>query len=403
MRPSLPKAAAIAAILFSASAPADEIPTTVLTRQRSVEVSPPGPWGTLEFYQIPLSLPPEHIPLLRIPSQQTVWRLPLNSSDELRAAFLGAGLTETETDAALAGARVLADAAMARVFPADDAIYRLSPETREKVYSLLAAQSENPSHARPIYLNSRNLSLWFEGSGIPISAVEDVAQLAYPTPSGRGYFFADLPFTLRNAQSTDEERRIMQAMMRRPALVVRLQLSTDSPIEQMRDYWSSGFRNKAVRPLLESSIASVGTGKIDIAHLLPATPRQYLNRFPGPADGIGGRYPDWFWTCYNFFSFNPRDVYADSPERDAILIREFERAAPPLQFGDMLVLESGSRFVHGCVHIADDIVFTKNGPDIFSPWILMKLDDVVAFHDLGGDVSLSVYRRREAPVQGVWR
>jgi hypothetical protein len=383
------------ALLLSVSASADDPATTVLSRARELEVSAPGPWGTLEFYQIPLSIPRSYLPLLRTPSQQTEWNVPVDTVEDLRRLFLEGGLSETEVEGALAGSKVLANRGSARVFPSEDALFGMAPMTRQRLYALLAREEGNPFHARPLYLNTSNLSLWFEGSGIPVSVIEDVAKLAYPTPSGRGFYFADLPVTLRNAHSTASERAILQSMARQPGLVVRLRLSPDSPLASIRDYWAADFRNKAVRPLLQSAIDSIGTGNIDIAHLLPSTPRQYLNRFPAPVDGAGGRFPDWFWTCYNFFRFHPRDVYADSPERDAILIREFERSAPPLQFGDMLLLFSGSRIVHGCIHIADDIVYTKNGPDLFSPWVLMKLDDVIAYHDLSGGLTINVYRRRE--------
>ena len=387
--------AGLAAIFAAISATAEE-PDTVLSRSRQVEVGKSGPWGVLEYYKIPLTVPDSLIRLHKVPSQQIEWRIPARSVVELRQFLLEKGLLAEEIDAALEGATMMKDGEGSRFFPAPDALYDLDPDARARLYRILAKIPGNPFHARPVYLHTSNLSEWFEGSGVPKAAILDVSQLAYPTPTGRGFFFADLPFTLRNAMSTADERTILSGMLRRPGLIVRLRLAPDSPIDEMREYWSAGFRNLAVRPLLESAVVGIGSGFLDIAHLLPPTAREDLNQFPGPADGARGRYPDWFWTCYNFFLFETRDVYADSPERDSLILEEFERAAPPLQFGDMLLLGSGNRIVHGCVHLADDIVFTKNGADIFSPWLLMKLDDVIAYHDLEGDLSIAIYRKRES-------
>jgi hypothetical protein len=42
--------------------------------------------------------------------------------------------------------------------------------------------------------------------------------------------------------------------------------------------------------------------------------------------------------------------------------------------------------------LADDIVFTKNGRNEISPWVIMKLDDVAAMYAPTQDIALKFFR-----------
>jgi len=385
---------ALAAIAQEAPQSGDDAPTAPPTlHPRPVTVLPPGPWGSLEYYSIALTCPPASLAHLRTPSQQVEWCIHATNQTELEAELLSAGLDDGEITTVLKGATVLATPELMRVFPSEEAVLGMGFETRKKLYEHLGTIRENRFHRPPLYIATENLSSWFDGSGIPRPVIEDIAKLAYPTPRGIGFFFADLPFTLRRTDSLKEERLLLSGLTRRQGLVVRLRVTRETLTPEIANYWNAGYKNKAVMPILDAVVHANDGAAIDISHLLPATPRQYLNRFPEPSDAVDGRLPDWFWTCYNFFRFTPRDVYADSPERDTLLLEEFVPGIPPLQFGDVVMLNSGTKIIHGCIHIADDIVFTKNGADFFSPWVLMRLEDVVASQDLTGDVTLSAYRK----------
>lgn len=375
----------------------DAITTSFSSGPRSGLISSalPGPWGHLEYYEIALEGPSEIHSMLKLPSQQVEWLLTAASREELQELLIQAGLTTPEISMLLAGSKLIQDPESFRIFPTEETLLNIPTATRMKLYRLLSKYEENRFHRNPVYINSENLSEWFEGTNIPRSVIADIALLAYPTPSGRGYYFSDAPFTLKQAASVLDEQILFQGLFRKRGLIVRLRLSGDNLTQEIADYWTGGYKNKAVMPLLESIVQSNDGGTIDIAHLLPATPRTYLNRFPDPSDGLSGRFPDWFWTCYNFFRFVPREIYADSPARDSLILKEFETGLPPNEFGDMLLLNSGGRIIHGCIYIAEDLVYTKNGPDLNSPWIFMKIQDVVGIHDLYGDVSISTFRKRK--------
>lgn len=366
---------------------------------RELQTASEGPWGQLEYYHVPLEFPPEHLSTLTIPSQYVEWIFEAATHEEMDSDLTAAGLSRDEITSLFYGCTIIQDEDVLRVYPKDDTVLTMSIVTRTKLYQLLSQYKQNRFHRRPVYINTQNLSQWFRGSGVGRDAITDVAQLAYPTPNGQGFYLSDVAYTLRRATTALEERELLQGLLRSTGLMVRLRLNRESLTPGIGEYWTAAYKNKAVMPLLESIVAQNDGSTIDIAHLIPPIPRQFLNQFPETQDAADGRLPDWFWTCFNFFRSSPRQVYADSPERDRLILKEFEPALPPSQFGDMLVLNSGGRIIHGCIHIAADIVYTKNGADIFSPWMLMKIQDVVGYHDVLGDVTISTFRKRApAPV-----
>ncbi|MBP6602463.1 MAG: hypothetical protein KA250_11700 [Verrucomicrobiales bacterium] len=373
------------------STPADQANWQAITSAKN------GPWGDLEYFPVALDCPVELLPLLSIPSLKTEWIFPAANREELNAILHQSDLPSDKISAILYGSTIVQTQDYSRIYPTDETILNMPIEARQKFYSLLSRFPENKFFYRPLYIGSDNLSRWFQGTEIPRQTISDISKLAYPTPSGVGYFLSDLAYALKGASDSIEERAVYQGLLRRRALIVRLRLTEGTDITQIAKYWTAGYKNKSVLPFLESAVSADSGGAIDVAHLLPATPRQYVNRFPDLANGITGRYPDWFWTCYNFFRFSPRDVYADSGERANLMDREFDLALPPYEYGDMIVFNSGGRAIHGCIYIAEDIVFTKNGSDMFTPWCLMKIQDVVAYHDIKGDITLTLFRKRPLP------
>jgi hypothetical protein len=385
---------------FSPRAGAQE-ETVAPVAQRQVSIAPEGPWGQLEFYEVPLEFPTELLTNLTIPSQYVEWIFEAATHEEMDSNLLVAGLTPAEITATFTGCTIIQDEDILRVYPTDEAVLSMPLATRTKLYRLLSQYNQNRFYHRPVYINRQNLSDWFRGSEVDRDSITDVAMLAYPTANGQGFYLSDVAYTLRRATTALEERELLRGLLRSSGLIVRLRLSRESLTPGIGEYWTAGYKNKAVMPLLESVVAQNDGSTIDIAHLIPALPRQYLNQFPDTQDGADGRLPDWFWTCYNFFRSSPRAVYADSDERDKLILKEFEPALPPNQFGDLLLLNSGGRILHGCIHIAADIVYTKNSSDIYSPWIFMRIQDVIGYHDVLGDVTISTFRKRtplpEAP------
>lgn len=362
-------------------------------KPKIAEQTATGPWGTIDYYQVHLFCPPDYVDNFEIPSAQTEWLFPSMSEEEFVTIATNAGLPQSEVRLIFEQSAVIVDDEVIRIYPKDETIRNLSPSSRAILNRLLSTNPENRFQYRPFYFDSPNMSQTFQGSDLPRPTIRAIANLVYPTPSGRGYFLSSLPFLLQNTTDSKEERLLLSALLRTPTLMLRLVIDDETEMAKQQEYWSAGFRNKDIMPLMESVLRTPNVERLDVAHLLPPTARRTLLSYPTLADGIDGRFPDWFWSCRNFFRFTPENVYADSPERDSIIAEEFSPAMPPNQFGDLILLHSGSQVIHGCIHIAADIVYTKNSPDIFTPWVFMKLEDVIGYHDMRGDVTITTMRK----------
>lgn len=358
-----------------------------------LEETSSGPWGTLEYYKVRLSCPPQYLSLVPVPSAQTEWIFPYETEEELLQALAEDGMSFEEIAYLLKDRHLIITEEFMRIFPSPEVITGMPAALRSKFYRILARFPQNTFHHRPAFLNTANVSLYFKDSDLSVTILQKIALLAYPSPSGHGFFLSDIPYLLKEADGSEAERRILNALLRVPALMVRLNLSKVESVEGVSNYWKSRFRNKQIAPLFDSIMANPHIQRIDIGHLLPPTARQNLNSFPGMGEGLSGSSPDWFWTCYNFFRFTPVNVYANLEGRDELLAKEFSRGTAPYEFGDMLLLKSQGRTIHGCIYIAEDIVYTKNGAGLLVPTILMKLQDMVSYHDLEGDIALEIYRK----------
>jgi hypothetical protein len=83
------------------------------------------------------------------------------------------------------------------------------------------------------------------------------------------------------------------------------------------------------------------------------------------------------------------------------VLERFNPVDPPYKFGDILFFldsQRGDAF-HSCVYIADDVVFTKNGRNVLSPWIFTKLEDVKKVYLFDNNGRVQGYRNKNAPVK----
>ena len=67
------------------------------------------------------------------------------------------------------------------------------------------------------------------------------------------------------------------------------------------------------------------------------------------------------------------------------------------RFGDvvLLTLPDGSS-IHSATYIADNIVFTKNGPSLAAPFIFSTVEDMLAFYPNSERIRLTYYRLKGA-------
>jgi hypothetical protein len=56
---------------------------------------------------------------------------------------------------------------------------------------------------------------------------------------------------------------------------------------------------------------------------------------------------------------------------------------PPYRYGDVLMfITPDGRAVHSATYLADDILFTKNGSNLLTPWLLMRLQDLSKLYEV---------------------
>ena len=92
---------------------------------------------------------------------------------------------------------------------------------------------------------------------------------------------------------------------------------------------------------------------------------------------------------------SPSDAFFDFEHTTKVIRTRFDQVAEAREFGDLIVLGSDAgEVVHMCVHIAEDIVFTKNGADIHQPWVLMRLSDVLAKYPASQPLRFTAFRPR---------
>lgn len=349
----------------------------IVQRAKRTYHTQPGPWGDLEYYHTYLEAPDALIDLVPVPSQQTVWRFPGFAVDDVRNLFLDAGLNPDLLAELNERSVWHISADGVRVHPADRIIAEMPIGARLRIYQILRGFEENRYHRSPVIIESGDVSSWFADTGISPHAIEAINRLAYPI--GASLAFSDLPYLLGLMSSEEEERKLIKATTRTRSLILRLRVHENTDFRSLQDYWTAGFKYKDILPLLESVQRTDGVERIDVAHLIPPLPRKLLYTFPSLSLGLSGRYPDSFWTALNFFEFWPQEKFLNSSEVEKEIRSRFSRVAPPFRYGDVLTLIDPvtRRVAHMCVYLADDIVYTKNGPGVLRPWIFMRMADLV--------------------------
>jgi len=217
---------------------------------------------------------------------------------------------------------------------------------------------------------------WFQHSGLGAETMFMVKSMLYER--GQMMCFSDLQI-LRDIGSDDERMRLVKTLSRTPAVLADVRVTPGASVEAMTHYWGRFGRSGSIRSLLTSLSQKPEGGTVDISNLLPPFVRERLNTYPdvSPDGSVGS--PDCFWTALNFLHEPPDDRLMEEIHRMGALKADYDAAKGQPQLGDLLVFfDSHNVPFHACVYVAARIVFTKNGANVFSPWILMRDSDVIA-------------------------
>lgn len=360
-----------------------------------------GPWGRLSAQRLVLSPSLEmietvdrftHAPVDQMPVVR--WHFNGQTQREIATLFQAAGVPSEIGERMLAGAQPneAGDGWVLR--PEINWLLRMPPETRAALYVELARYPENFEIDHAFRFAGDSLSDWFgDNSGLSPQTLALVRPMIYQR---NGYlFFAGMTLATPKIADQEERLRLLRAVSRESTLLVRLHVDHQSDVEELVRYWGEGGRSEEVRPLLESLAARPGGGSIDIAQLLPtfARNRLYTYALPSTENISSGR--DCHWTSLNFFNDPPNDYFAEGDSYLTGIRNGYVRTTEQeLALGDLVLIFEGDKLFHTCVHVAGDVVFSKNGSKCSRPWMLMWKQDAINFYPKVEQPSLLYFKRR---------
>jgi hypothetical protein len=348
------------------------------------------PWGDLLKSDIQIERPGEYVAFEFGNSRDRDWHFGAVTPAQAREVMVNCGMPPHLIAHALEHAKTVGGKFL--VTPDAELITALASGPREKLYAALAQQPENYYMHSPFSFSTADFAEVFAGSSLDEATKRLVNLLAYQR--GERTYFSDLGFVLDRHPAEADRLRLVKALSRIAAVMVRLQIGPDADIDKLVNYWAAapGVRPMDVRPLLESVQRMEGGGAVSLMYLLPPFARERLFTFPlnsksGEAD------VDCHWSTMNFFKDKPDDRFADVNYTSAYIASNYYNIAQPSRYGDLvLVLDDKGGVIHSAVYIADDIVFTKNGRAYAQPWLLMRLKDVVTAYSFGKAPRLVYYR-----------
>lgn len=353
-----------------------------------------GPWGVLQSFYVYIAAPDHVLRQFQVPSATTSWNFYGKTPNEVAMLLDRPGIPAEHREALLDRSRWLVSDDHIQVVPSRDAILSIPPGVRSSLYQVLAEWEANEFQNAPYFIPGGDVEGWVANSGLREELTDAIRKTAYPV--GKASCFSDVSLLVSMTATHAEARAMLKVLSRTRTAVLRLKLDERSDIEQIRRYWSAGEANqKDFVPLLESIATNPAVDFLDIIHLLPPYARKLAYTYPHSSHAVGGRYPDCHWTCLNFFNYRPESRLVDTEGARVFVLENFVPGEEPYRYGDVLFLvDEAGNAIHSCVYLADEFVFTKNGANLISPWLIMKLPEVIDRYSVQSDPAIRIYRRQ---------
>jgi hypothetical protein len=356
-----------------------------------------GPWGALLVTQIVISPPLELIAddWARNPDSGTYWFFPATTAQVAEAFLLSTGLTREQVSRLMSTARPEPRIDGHVITPEADLLRALTPEVRARIYVQLAKSAHNVDHAQAFRYAGDSIEAWLGPTLISAATRRLIEPLIYR--HGRHLYFADAALARRQIADSEELRRLAKALLRQTTLRVRLSVSDASQVSALATYWGRGGRRTDIRPLLESLAGATEDRAIDITHLLPEFARSRLYRYPRLTVQALDRpaLANCLWSSLNFFSAAPDDRFLDIGYAVERLKQDYYVVESHFELGDIVaILDENDTLIHTAVHVADNLVFTKNGMSPVAPWVILPLGTVVDYYRTRSEKPRLIYHRR---------
>ncbi len=351
---------------------------------------PPGPWGELSAHPVLIATPVEKISATARQGDGH-WYFRASSEDEVVALLRESGFAEDQTRQLTSTLRPSpGKPGLLVATPSSALITSIDQETRSKLYARLARWPENVAQIQPFHTTEEFRKEWL--ADLPDGTARQIESLLWR--SGPTLLFSDYNTVADGLSSPQEKLALLKAVSRKPSMVIKLRIGAQSDVDALARYWGAQGRTERIYPLLDS-LARSGGSDLDVSNLLPAFARQRLYRYPDPLPG-GNVGPDCHFTSLNFFATGEPDPRPHDPRGAEEIFREqYTEARGEPQFGDIVVLTTPEgETVHSAVHIAADIVFTKNGMGLSMPWVFSTLEQMLTYYPGEQRLQVSYYRKR---------
>ncbi len=354
----------------------------------------PGPWGKISAQPILIEAPAS---LLSVNFRlgDGLWYLPAKSPAEAASFLRGAGLSPEQVTRITSNLQpVEGHSGLLAAAPPEDLVRSLSIETRSDLYNKLAAIPENFAQAEPFRTTDLHLDVWLDADKLPPELIDEVKSLMWRR--GSGLFFSDYNIVADKISSPELKLTLLKQLTHKASVILSLEVPSGSGVDEIVRYFSADGRNDKVEPLLRG-LSEAGGGPIGIANILPSFARVRLYRFPEPLPGKDISQ-DCHWATFNFFNRALPDERLNDPAFVSEVMRKnYTPVTGAPQFGDvvLLTLPDGSS-IHSATYIADNIVFTKNGPSLAAPFIFSTVEDMLAFYPASEKIRLTYYRLKDA-------
>lgn len=352
-----------------------------------------GPWGTLEVFPIILEPPSTHL-WEALYDENTVWNFGLTPREEVPALLEGLGFApETAKSAVETGIWLESSDASNQIQITDATIESMTPENRSALSRWFRLNLPDFFGRLVVNIDGGDFRA-FDNDAVAPETLELVKSLSYKRRNVLSLM--DRPYVLRKLGDDEAEKeRFLRSVFATRGLMVRLVVDETTEIESVIDYWSAGGLNPDVEPVLRAVRATNGVERIDLVQLLPPIPKRYLNSFVNLRDVTPTNTPDCFWTSIQFFSAVPTSRLLDPLSIEHYLQSDFTKVEGNPRFGDLVCMfeEESGNFLHSYVHIAHDIVFSKNGASFARPFIMTTLADMLSVYLDETPYRYEVYRR----------
>jgi hypothetical protein len=354
----------------------------------------PGPWGEITAQPILLEAPTSLLSVnFRLGDGR--WYFQARTPDEVGTFLRGAGLNAEQVAQILPSLRTLPEREdLLAATPPEALVRSLSPEVRSMLYDKLALVPENFAQVEPFRTTELHLGAYLDPDKLSPELIAEVRSLMWRR--GSGLFFSDYNMVADKIASPVEKLELLKQLTHKSSVVLTLRVPPNNEVEGVIDYYRVDGRIDKVEPLLRA-LSESGGGTLGLANMLPSFARVRLYRYP---EALPGKdlSPDCHWATFNFFARGlPDDTLNDAATVSRVLSENYQAVQGQPQFGDvvLLTLPDGSS-IHSATYIADNIVFTKNGPSMAAPFIFSTVEDMLAFYPSSESLRLTYYRLKDA-------